>query len=358
VFRYKDTAPGGKEYVVKRAAAAGTTSGLGPAQNYFNATDTNSYAKLTGKTTIPPLSSAGMEVQISTYSGTPTLGDGAFVANTVSGLTVTSSGTPTTPCTSYKGLNFETTTQQGKPGEKVVVAATDTMTLKATLFNQTGGTACKYSVRIGFYYINKAGETKPVDDNTAKFHGQLFEGSSTTTSVTATKKVTFADLGLKPEDAPIKFYAEAWDANANKSIFVSSTIEVKQSTAGATPSGNPGTTPPSNTPPGTTPPGNTPPSNTPPVDTASDCGDTFCNPIEANSLPEFLLKVMRILLTLIGMGSGITVVYGGFTMAFSQGNPDAVKRGRLTVFWAIIGLIVALLAFSIVSIVQNLIGTT
>jgi hypothetical protein len=47
-------------------------------------------------------------------------------------------------------------------------------------------------------------------------------------------------------------------------------------------------------------------------------------------------------------------VYGGFQMVISSGNPDALKTAKATITWAILGLVVALLSYSIVGIVQSL----
>jgi uncharacterized membrane protein YjfL (UPF0719 family) len=40
----------------------------------------------------------------------------------------------------------------------------------------------------------------------------------------------------------------------------------------------------------------------------------------------------------------------------SQGNEEAVSAAKKTITWAVIGLVIALLSFSIVAIVQNLLG--
>ncbi len=83
----------------------------------------------------------------------------------------------------------------------------------------------------------------------------------------------------------------------------------------------------------------------------------FNNPLEASNLPEFFIKIMNILLLLIGMLSVVMIIFGGFVMITSGGAPAQITKGKSIVTWAVAGLVVALLAFSIISIVQNLIGT-
>jgi hypothetical protein len=88
-----------------------------------------------------------------------------------------------------------------------------------------------------------------------------------------------------------------------------------------------------------------------------DTGLFFNNPLEASNLPEFFIKIMNILLLLIGMLSVVMIIFGGFIMITSGGAPTQITKGKSIVTWAVAGLVVALLAFSIISIVQNLIGT-
>ncbi len=49
----------------------------------------------------------------------------------------------------------------------------------------------------------------------------------------------------------------------------------------------------------------------------------------------------------------IMFIIAGFMFATSQGNPEGVKRARDAVIWGMIGVIVALLSFSIVFIIRN-----
>lgn len=84
---------------------------------------------------------------------------------------------------------------------------------------------------------------------------------------------------------------------------------------------------------------------------------TLYNPISGvDSLTDLLLKIMQGFLVIIGVWSVVFIVLGGFRLVMSQGNEEAVGAAKKTITWAVIGLVVALLAFSIVAIVQNLLG--
>lgn len=117
-------------------------------------------------------------------------------------------------------------------------------------------------------------------------------------------------------------------------------------------------TPPNNTP------GNTPPGN---GCTGTGCGtvgssdfDTnvgvFENPINIESFPELVLFVMKGFIFLIGIMAVLIIIIGGVRMVLSQGNQESITKGKNTIIWAVAGLIVALLSFSLVSIVQNLLS--
>lgn len=106
--------------------------------------------------------------------------------------------------------------------------------------------------------------------------------------------------------------------------------------------------------------GTTPPADNqtpPPGGMQSQPAPTLINPIEgASNLTELLLKIMRGFIYITGIWAVAFIVIGGFKMVISQGNEEAVTAAKKTITWAVIGLVVVLLAFSIIAIVQNLIG--
>ena len=82
----------------------------------------------------------------------------------------------------------------------------------------------------------------------------------------------------------------------------------------------------------------------------------FINPINIDSFPELVLFVMKGIIFLIGIMAVLMIIIGGVRMVISQGNQESVTKGKQTIIWAVAGLIVALLSFSLVSIVQNLLS--
>jgi hypothetical protein len=62
------------------------------------------------------------------------------------------------------------------------------------------------------------------------------------------------------------------------------------------------------------------------------------------------------MLLVIGALTVAVIIYGGFQMVLSRGNESAITEAKRTLTYAIAGLLVAVLAFSIVGIIQNIIG--
>ncbi len=87
---------------------------------------------------------------------------------------------------------------------------------------------------------------------------------------------------------------------------------------------------------------------------SSDAPGNLVNPIDAPDLLTLFLKIVRALLILIGLLATAFIIIGGFRMVASQGNTESLTKAKATVTWAILGLAVALLSFSMIAIVQNL----
>ncbi|MDO4870552.1 MAG: hypothetical protein Q3996_00420 [Candidatus Saccharibacteria bacterium] len=64
-------------------------------------------------------------------------------------------------------------------------------------------------------------------------------------------------------------------------------------------------------------------------------------------------KVVNFLLFLIGIISVIMIIYGGIQYSLSAGDSSKVTSAKNTILYAIVGLIVAMLAFAIVNFVTG-----
>lgn len=71
----------------------------------------------------------------------------------------------------------------------------------------------------------------------------------------------------------------------------------------------------------------------------------------ASSLDQGLQTVVNILLFLIGAVAVIMIVIGGIKFTTSNGNAEQTKSAKNTILYAIIGLVVAILAYAAVDFV-------
>ena len=63
------------------------------------------------------------------------------------------------------------------------------------------------------------------------------------------------------------------------------------------------------------------------------------------------LIVALMITVIIGIIAVVMVILGGVSYATSQGDPGKVKKGKDTILYGIIGLVIAILAFAIVNFV-------
>lgn len=74
-------------------------------------------------------------------------------------------------------------------------------------------------------------------------------------------------------------------------------------------------------------------------------------------LPEdagkILAAVFEIMLRVVSIVSIIFVIYGGIQYIISQGEPENIKNARTTIFNALIGLLVSMLATVIVNLIAG-----
>lgn len=87
-----------------------------------------------------------------------------------------------------------------------------------------------------------------------------------------------------------------------------------------------------------------------------DDADTYaeCNlPADASSDQVFdsVSNVINVILGIMGIVAVVVIILGGFTFMTSQGDAGKVMKGRNTILWGVVGLVVALLAFTIVNFV-------
>lgn len=92
---------------------------------------------------------------------------------------------------------------------------------------------------------------------------------------------------------------------------------------------------------------------------AASAPRTLQNPLGNTDLNKIIGQVIKGLLGFSGVIALASFVWGGFLFLTSQGNPDRVKKGKDTLIWAVIGLVVIFTAYILVdTLIRTITGAT
>ena len=93
--------------------------------------------------------------------------------------------------------------------------------------------------------------------------------------------------------------------------------------------------------------------------TSADCASAgtlasdpdVCN---GNDLNTTIKMIINGVIFAVGMVAVVMIILGGVNYATSQGDPGKVKKGKDTIMYGIIGLVIAILAFAIINFVLGI----
>lgn len=94
-----------------------------------------------------------------------------------------------------------------------------------------------------------------------------------------------------------------------------------------------------------------------PVDVLSDCrsNSQVCDG-GGNQIWDALKGIINLLITIAGIISVIMIIVGGIKYTTSGGDAKSITSGKDTLVYAVIGLVIAIMAFAIVNFVIGKIG--
>lgn len=69
-------------------------------------------------------------------------------------------------------------------------------------------------------------------------------------------------------------------------------------------------------------------------------------------------KIINVVLGVLGVVAVGVIIYGGFLFLTAQGDPGRIKKGKDSITWGVIGLIIALLSWSIINFVLTTMMST
>lgn len=75
-----------------------------------------------------------------------------------------------------------------------------------------------------------------------------------------------------------------------------------------------------------------------------------------DQLPDYFGNILSALIPLIGMVAFIMILVGGFKILTSGGDPKGLQGGKQTITLAIAGLALAIIAWLILLLIENLTG--
>jgi hypothetical protein len=78
---------------------------------------------------------------------------------------------------------------------------------------------------------------------------------------------------------------------------------------------------------------------------------------DATSLSQLLPMIIELLLGIAGGVAVIFVIIGGYQYITSGGNEESAEKGRKTLTNAVIGIVIIVLSYAIITVIANLVST-
>ncbi|HOX30245.1 MAG TPA: pilin [Candidatus Paceibacterota bacterium] len=82
----------------------------------------------------------------------------------------------------------------------------------------------------------------------------------------------------------------------------------------------------------------------------------FVNPITDDTLDKVINNLIDFVFTIALVVCPIVIIIGGFMFVTASGDPKKLETGKKIIFWALIGLAIAIMAKGIVILIRALLG--
>lgn len=86
---------------------------------------------------------------------------------------------------------------------------------------------------------------------------------------------------------------------------------------------------------------------------AATKGAYLSNPLGTTNAPQLIGRIIKAALGVVGSVALLMFIYGGFMWLTSAGSPDRITKGKNVIVWAVIGLVVIFLSYTMVNFVIN-----
>ncbi len=82
----------------------------------------------------------------------------------------------------------------------------------------------------------------------------------------------------------------------------------------------------------------------------------FINPITSNTLDQVINNLIDFIFTIALVVCPIVIIIGGFMFVTAAGDPNRLETGKKIIFWALVGLAMAIMAKGFVILLKALLG--
>lgn len=82
----------------------------------------------------------------------------------------------------------------------------------------------------------------------------------------------------------------------------------------------------------------------------------FVNPVTDDTLDEIINNLIDFVFTIALVICPIVIIIGGFMFVTASGDPKKLETGKKIIFWALIGLAIAIMAKGMVILIRALLG--
>jgi amino acid transporter len=90
---------------------------------------------------------------------------------------------------------------------------------------------------------------------------------------------------------------------------------------------------------------------------ATTADNELPNPLGTTSISVLIGRIINGALGIVGSLALLMFIYGGIIWMTSGGNEEKVKKGKQTLIWAVLGIVIIFTSYSILNLVFEILGS-
>lgn len=83
---------------------------------------------------------------------------------------------------------------------------------------------------------------------------------------------------------------------------------------------------------------------------------TIANPLGTSDFQALITKLLNVVFSIVGLVAIVMIVYGGFQIMISGGEEKKYEQAKKTITYAVVGLVVVILSYSILNFIVSAFG--